>query len=106
MYLLLFIATKMLLLDDSDNYDVYTESEREEFLFLLFRHICLGGAVCQYEDDIKPYLDTTKLIYKDLIGCVQIKSLFHLAVSIQLKVKRVSSISSKRFLQLMDLHSL
>ena len=57
----------MLLLEDSDNYDMYTQSEREEFLFLLFRHICLGGSVCQYEDDIKPYLDTTKLLYKDLV---------------------------------------
>jgi len=58
---------QMLLLEDSDNYDMFTEEERSEFLFRLFRHLCLGGAVCQFEDTIQPYLDATKAIYKDLI---------------------------------------
>ena len=57
----------MLLLDDSDNYDVYSDSERDEFLFRLFKHVCLGGSICQYEDKIEPYLDVTKALYKDLI---------------------------------------
>ena len=56
-----------LLLEDSDNYDIFSEADRQEFLFVLFKHLCLGGAVCQYEDDIKPYMETTKLIYKDLV---------------------------------------
>ena len=38
---------KMLLLDDSDNYEVYSEGDRAEFLFRIFKHICLGGSVCQ-----------------------------------------------------------
>lgn len=38
---------KMLLLDDSDNYEVYSEGDRAEFLFRIFKHICLGGTVCQ-----------------------------------------------------------
>lgn len=59
---------KMILLEDSDNYEVYSESEREEFLFRLFEHLSLGGSVCQYEDSISPYLDTTKALYKDLIS--------------------------------------
>ncbi|ESP04752.1 hypothetical protein LOTGIDRAFT_229887 [Lottia gigantea] len=59
---------KMLLQEDSDHYDTYSESDREQFLFCLFKHVCLGGQVCQYEDDIKPYLDMTKDIYKDLIS--------------------------------------
>ena len=58
---------QMLLLEDSDNYDLYNDSERAEFLFCLFKHICLGGAVCQYEDNVQVYLDTTKLLYKDLV---------------------------------------
>ena len=57
----------MLLVPDSDNYDMFSEEERNEFLFVLFRHLCLGGAVCQFEDTVQPYLDTTKAIYKDLI---------------------------------------
>ena len=60
-------SSKMLLVEDSDNYDTYSAAEREEFLFQLFRHICLGGALCQYEDSVEPYLEITKLIYKDLV---------------------------------------
>ncbi|KAK3095146.1 hypothetical protein FSP39_010797, partial [Pinctada imbricata] len=59
---------KLLLIDDSDNYWVYSDSERDEFLFRLFRHICLGGRYCQFEDKIEPYIDTTKQIYKELIS--------------------------------------
>ncbi|XP_060075691.1 cilia- and flagella-associated protein 300-like [Ylistrum balloti] len=59
---------KLLLIDDSDNYCLYSDSEREEFLFRLFKHICLGGKVCQYEDIIDPYLELTKQVYKDLIS--------------------------------------
>ena len=52
---------------DSDNYEMFSDEQRNEFIFLLFRHLCLGGAVCQYEDTVQPYLDATKAIYKDLI---------------------------------------
>lgn len=57
----------MLLIDDSDNYCLYSDSERDEFLFRIFFHICLGGRFNQYEDEIQPYLDVTKQVYKDLI---------------------------------------
>lgn len=57
----------MLLIDDSDNYCLYSDSERDEFLFCLFQHFCLGGKICQYEDNVDPYLDVTKQVYKDLI---------------------------------------
>ncbi|CAH8449195.1 unnamed protein product [Schistosoma guineensis] len=59
-----------LLLEDSDSYSILTEKEREEFLVRLFRHICIGGEICQQEDEIKPYIDTVRKIYRDLI-CVQ-----------------------------------
>lgn len=57
----------MLLMEDSENYDVYSAAEKEEFLYQIFRHVCLGGALCQYEDSIEPYLTVTKAIYKDLV---------------------------------------
>jgi len=41
---------KMLLLDDSDNYGIYNEEDRSEFLFRIFKHICLGGSVCQVSE--------------------------------------------------------
>ncbi|KAK3582105.1 hypothetical protein CHS0354_009162 [Potamilus streckersoni] len=59
---------KVLLLEESDNYEIFNESDREEFLFRLFKHLCIGGAVCQYEDTIDPYLNITKLLYKDIVS--------------------------------------
>ncbi|XP_015280002.1 PREDICTED: uncharacterized protein C11orf70 homolog [Gekko japonicus] len=59
---------KVLLLEDSDHYDLFSRLDREEFLFCLFKHLCLGGALCQYEDDLGPYLETTKALYKDLVS--------------------------------------
>ncbi|ELK16513.1 65 kDa Yes-associated protein [Pteropus alecto] len=59
---------KVLLVEDSEKYEVFSQPDREEFLFCLFKHLCLGGALCQYEDVLNPYLETTKLIYKDLVS--------------------------------------
>ncbi|BFZ00484.1 hypothetical protein BsWGS_03523 [Bradybaena similaris] len=59
---------QMLLNEDSDVYCEFTERERDEFLFLLFSHMCLGGQLCQFEDNVNPYLDVTKAVYKDLIS--------------------------------------
>nr|XP_021552268.1 uncharacterized protein C11orf70 homolog [Neomonachus schauinslandi] len=59
---------KMLLVEDSEKYEVFSQPDREEFLFCLFKHLCLGGALCQYEDVLHPYLETTKLLYKDLVS--------------------------------------
>lgn len=61
---------KMLIDDDSVNFDVYSEDERDEVMFRLFKAFVIGGPICQYEDEIKPYLDITKSFYKDLV-CVQ-----------------------------------
>ncbi|EHB12876.1 hypothetical protein GW7_15546 [Heterocephalus glaber] len=57
---------KVLLVEDSEKYEVFSKPDREEFLFCLFKHLCLGGSLCQYEDVLNPYLETAKLIYKDL----------------------------------------
>ncbi|XP_066478444.1 cilia- and flagella-associated protein 300 [Tiliqua scincoides] len=59
---------KVLLLEDSDHYDLFSHLDREEFLFCLFKHLCLGGALCQYEDELGPYLEATKALYKDLVS--------------------------------------
>ncbi|XP_052218948.1 cilia- and flagella-associated protein 300-like isoform X1 [Dreissena polymorpha] len=59
---------KMLLSEESDHVDLYSDSEKNEFLFRLFRHVCLGGQICQYEDKIDPYLNFTKSLYKDLVS--------------------------------------
>ena len=59
---------KMHLMEESDNYDVFPENEKEEFLFRIFKHLCLGGDICQFEDNVNPYLETSKAIYKDLVS--------------------------------------
>ncbi|NXY49914.1 CF300 protein, partial [Ceuthmochares aereus] len=59
---------KVLLLEDSDHYDIFSQSDRKEFLFCLFKHLCIGGTLCQFEDVVGPYLETTKALYKDLVS--------------------------------------
>ena len=58
---------QMLLDEESEEYNLYDKNEREEFIFAIFQMLVLGGPLCQYEDNIQPYLDITKTIYKDLI---------------------------------------
>uniref|UniRef100_A0A3P8T694 Cilia- and flagella-associated protein 300 n=1 Tax=Amphiprion percula TaxID=161767 RepID=A0A3P8T694_AMPPE len=47
---------------------VCLSKQRAEFLFRVFKHLCVGGELCQYEDTIDPYINTTKQMYKDLIS--------------------------------------
>ncbi|XP_071356420.1 cilia- and flagella-associated protein 300 isoform X2 [Trachinotus anak] len=62
---------QMLQEEDSEHYYAVGREERGEFLFRLFKHLCLGGELCQYEDTIDPYINTTKQVYKDLIRMSQ-----------------------------------
>ncbi|NXX50765.1 CF300 protein, partial [Tricholaema leucomelas] len=59
---------KVLLVEDSDHYDSFSQLDRKEFLFCLFKHLCIGGTLCQFEDVVGPYLETTKALYKDLVS--------------------------------------
>ncbi|CAB4023729.1 Hypothetical predicted protein [Paramuricea clavata] len=59
---------KMHLMEESDHYDLFSENEKKEFIFQIFKHICLGGDICQFEDNVNPYLDTSKSLYKDLVS--------------------------------------
>lgn len=62
---------KVLLMEDDEKYCIFSEKDREEFIFLIFKHLCLGGAVCQYEDEVRPYLEIVKTLYKDLVTVVK-----------------------------------
>jgi hypothetical protein len=37
----------MHLMEESDHYDLFSENEKKEFIFQIFKHICLGGDICQ-----------------------------------------------------------
>lgn len=58
---------KFLISDESDNADLFSQAEMNEFIFRIFKHICLGGHINQYEDRLQPYLDATLALYKSLI---------------------------------------
>jgi len=64
---------EMLLMKDSEYYSTYPKGDRNELLFHIFKHLCLGGSMCQHEDSIEPYLDTVKLLYKDLVSVAKNK---------------------------------
>ncbi|KAL6428982.1 hypothetical protein ACFW04_008061 [Cataglyphis niger] len=57
----------MLLDEESEEYNLYSREERNEFVFRIFQMLVLGGILCQFEDALEPYLDITKSIYKDLV---------------------------------------
>ena len=38
-----------LLVEDSEFYSIFSEKERDEFLFHIFKRIVTGGALCQYD---------------------------------------------------------
>ncbi|XP_058272102.1 cilia- and flagella-associated protein 300 [Hemibagrus wyckioides] len=64
-----FDELRMMLLEEvSENYHVVSPCDRQEFLFRLFKHLVLGGELCQYEDVISPYIETAKTIYKELVS--------------------------------------
>jgi len=54
--------------EDSENYCVFNEEERREFLFKLFSSLVLGGAMCQYEDKATEYFERTKELYKSIVS--------------------------------------
>ncbi|KAJ3321666.1 hypothetical protein HDV06_003959 [Boothiomyces sp. JEL0866] len=58
---------KCLLMPEFKLYDTFSEKDRKEFIFHVFKAVCLGGRLCQYEDVLEPYLHATRHIYKDLI---------------------------------------
>ncbi|KAJ3173440.1 hypothetical protein HDU87_007601 [Geranomyces variabilis] len=59
---------KCLLVRDSDNYELFNDADRDEFIFCLFKALALGGKLCQYEDTLEPYLAATRAVYKDMIS--------------------------------------
>lgn len=44
-----------------------SHGERREFLFRLFCHLAIGGAINQFEDTLAPYIDTASALYKSLM---------------------------------------
>jgi hypothetical protein len=72
---------KRALVDPEDeNYCIFDEKTRNEFLFKVFMHICVGGSLNQYEDYAGEYFNLTKIFYKDLISVTKNTELNKLVV--------------------------
>ncbi|ORZ34722.1 hypothetical protein BCR44DRAFT_33548 [Catenaria anguillulae PL171] len=58
------------LLDSTHNSfdDVFERQDRNELLFHLFAHLVLGGRVNQFEDEVGPYFEVTKAIYREMVS--------------------------------------
>merc|ERR1712078_486609 len=64
---ILNLIREVILMEESELYDAFSEKERKEFLFRIFSHIVFGGASNQYEDHVEEYFKVTKEVYKDLL---------------------------------------
>ena len=53
---------------DSDDQAVFSAEQRQELLFQVFSAVVLGGAMCQADEALEPYLTVTKALYKDLVS--------------------------------------
>ena len=56
---------------DSEHAELYNAEEQRELIFRVFRCVALGGSMMQWEDELGPYLDAAKSIYKDLVTVVR-----------------------------------
>jgi cilia- and flagella-associated protein 300 len=59
---------EVLVVEESDNYCIYSEADRSELLFALFQLVAIGGHLNQYEDYLGPYRDATRELYKLLVN--------------------------------------
>ena len=60
-----------MLVEDSEAYSIFSQDQRDEFLFHIFKRIVVGGSLCQYENTIEPYLEMTKAFYKDIVSAAK-----------------------------------
>jgi hypothetical protein len=58
---------EMLLNEDSENAYTYSDDEKNEIIYKLFKLFVVGGSLCQADTTIERYLAITKSLYKELI---------------------------------------
>jgi len=60
---------RLALLDESsEDWSIFSTTERRELLFHIMLRLAVGGGLNQYEDVMEPYLGACKALYKDLVG--------------------------------------
>ncbi|OQR81534.1 hypothetical protein THRCLA_11642 [Thraustotheca clavata] len=51
---------------ESEYCHLFTPDEQKELIYQIFKRLVIGGAMCQPDDKLEPYLEITKRIYKAL----------------------------------------
>ncbi|XP_054285068.1 cilia- and flagella-associated protein 300-like [Macrosteles quadrilineatus] len=78
----------MILNRDSKFFNLYSDSDRRQFLWRIFTHFCLGGEYCQHEFEVQPYLTAAKSLYKELVSVERIGDSNELVIrSVVMKVQ-------------------
>jgi len=72
---------EMLINEDSENASVYSETEKKELIYVLFRLLAVGGGMCQPDVSIERYLELTKGLYRDLLTVYKAPSTGEVTVS-------------------------
>jgi len=68
------LVREMLVNEDSENYYLYDDDERDELIFHIFKRLAIGGSMCQWEDKIQPYEKLAKGVYRNLLTVHKSKS--------------------------------
>jgi hypothetical protein len=45
----------------------FTDAEKQEFLYHVMHRVVAGGALCQWDDEMEPYKDACRALYKDMV---------------------------------------
>lgn len=79
-----------LLVEESEHYSTFTESQRKELLFKIFQLIVIGGSLNQYEDLLSPYLEWTKKFYKSVLAVKKQAESGHILIdSVAVKITKI-----------------
>ncbi|TNV76267.1 hypothetical protein FGO68_gene6052 [Halteria grandinella] len=59
---------KAMLWEESEYYcELQDDKIQNEFIYKLFQMVFIGGSMCQFDENLKEYLEVIKKLYKDLI---------------------------------------
>ena len=57
----------MLVNEESENADLFSEKEKKELIYVLFKTLVVGGSMCQPDTRTERYMEMTKCLYRDLL---------------------------------------
>lgn len=65
------LLKKMMVESDNDENNIFTNVERQEFIYHIFRSVVVGGSLAQADENIFSYISATKSIYKGLLAVIK-----------------------------------